>query len=595
MKLIYKFIACLSIVSGISMQAAGQDGMSLGKRGQAPNPYARLDIEATDKGVLVPRLNSAQRNSMQPDASAKGLLVYDTDISVFMYFDGESWQRVTPPETERELQLDGSRLRLMPENSSVQLPKQSLAYLEDENALLFDGTKIPLAGVSADNDPYNEIQKIYLSGNTIHITKAQDSSSLVLPAAATGHQKLSFDPLTNWLSLENGGSVDLSKLDQSDNMDTDPANELQQLRLSQDTLYITQGNYIVLPEAADYQNLSLDDQNILTIENGNSIDLSRFLQEIITPEQLAAQTLSLNGKVLEISRGNSVDFSELLQQNLPPAEPQVLSFSGDSLRLSGGGGAVKALQEETDPVWMAEKSNYATKADLQAAGALTVNWENITNLPPLLDLDYTDDFSGIYGDLTGKPTDGLADNSVPRWDAAAGAFAQGSIWDSGTSVGIGGPQSASYKLFVHGKFGSAGINELSDARLKAKVSQININMDSLSMLRGVRYIWDTIAAGRKMPEGTEIGFIAQEVEAIFPELVHTDEYGYKTVQYSRLAAILLEAVKELNATLAQQQKTIDTMAAAAEAQAGLSARLDTLQAQVSLLEVLIQANAGAGK
>ena len=42
----------------------------------------------------------------------------------------------------------------------------------------------------------------------------------------------------------------------------------------------------------------------------------------------------------------------------------------------------------------------------------------------------------------------------------------------------------------------------------------------------------------------EVGVIAQEIEAVLPELV-TEFHGYKTVLYDRLVALLIEAVKEL--------------------------------------------------
>jgi hypothetical protein len=46
----------------------------------------------------------------------------------------------------------------------------------------------------------------------------------------------------------------------------------------------------------------------------------------------------------------------------------------------------------------------------------------------------------------------------------------------------------------------------------------------------------------------QIGFSAQEVEKLFPEIVKTDANGYKSVDYARLTPVLVEAIKE------QQQK-----------------------------------------
>ena len=45
----------------------------------------------------------------------------------------------------------------------------------------------------------------------------------------------------------------------------------------------------------------------------------------------------------------------------------------------------------------------------------------------------------------------------------------------------------------------------------------------------------------------QIGVVAQDVEAVFPELVASSVDGYKSVDYTKLTAVLIEAVKELKA------------------------------------------------
>lgn len=75
-------------------------------------------------------------------------------------------------------------------------------------------------------------------------------------------------------------------------------------------------------------------------------------------------------------------------------------------------------------------------------------------------------------------------------------------------------------------------------------------------------------------EGTQIGVIAQEVETVFPELVHTDKEGYKSVSYSNLVAPLIEAVKELK----QQNETLNNRVEALEKQQqNLIERLEALE------------------
>ena len=62
---------------------------------------------------------------------------------------------------------------------------------------------------------------------------------------------------------------------------------------------------------------------------------------------------------------------------------------------------------------------------------------------------------------------------------------------------------------------------------------------------------------KNFSEEIQIGVIAQEVEKLFPEMVYTDEEGYKSVDYSRLTPVLIEAVKELSEENRKQQQEID--------------------------------------
>lgn len=54
-----------------------------------------------------------------------------------------------------------------------------------------------------------------------------------------------------------------------------------------------------------------------------------------------------------------------------------------------------------------------------------------------------------------------------------------------------------------------------------------------------------------------IGVIAQDVEKVFPELVTTDEHGYKRVAYHGLIAPLIEAVKELDERVAALERAAE--------------------------------------
>ncbi|MFT6111492.1 MAG: hypothetical protein ACJAXV_000263 [Bacteroidia bacterium] len=79
----------------------------------------------------------------------------------------------------------------------------------------------------------------------------------------------------------------------------------------------------------------------------------------------------------------------------------------------------------------------------------------------------------------------------------------------------------------------------SDRRWKTKIVLITDALDKLHSINGYTYKWKEGA-----DTSTQVGVIAQEIEAVLPEAVKTDENGYKSVDYGKLSALLIEAVKE---------------------------------------------------
>jgi len=74
-------------------------------------------------------------------------------------------------------------------------------------------------------------------------------------------------------------------------------------------------------------------------------------------------------------------------------------------------------------------------------------------------------------------------------------------------------------------------------------------------IRGVNFDWKRNEnIHRNFSEGNQLGVIAQEIEKIIPELVKTDDEGYKLVSYSKLSVVLIEAVKEQQAMIEELQQ-----------------------------------------
>ena len=109
-------------------------------------------------------------------------------------------------------------------------------------------------------------------------------------------------------------------------------------------------------------------------------------------------------------------------------------------------------------------------------------------------------------------------------------------------IGIGTP---GYKLDVGGHIQCVALHETSDLRFKTNIRTLDHALDKVAQLRGVSFDWNQEAesVGAK-PGDHQIGLVAQEVERVIPEVVSTPENGHKSVDYTKLTAVLIEAVKE---------------------------------------------------
>lgn len=70
------------------------NAQNVGVNNPTPHAKALLDLTSTDKGILIPRLTSAQRIAMFPvaDLTAAGMMIYQTDlVNGFYYYDGNNW------------------------------------------------------------------------------------------------------------------------------------------------------------------------------------------------------------------------------------------------------------------------------------------------------------------------------------------------------------------------------------------------------------------------------------------------------------------------------------------------------------------------
>lgn len=180
---------------------------------------------------------------------------------------------------------------------------------------------------------------------------------------------------------------------------------------------------------------------------------------------------------------------------------------------------------------------------------------------------------GVYGQLAGSNNGAAIYGVVPGYGDVntlgqyAGYFL-GNVMVSG-HLGINTIPNTTYDITTNYYIGVAGVTVGSDQRLKDNIKDLSGALTSLSQLKGVTYrlkpreidnanltssttpdtgriqsstqIIDTAKYNRN-----HIGFLAQDVQKIFPELVFTDGDGMLSVDYISLIPVLVESIKEIN-------------------------------------------------
>ena len=134
----------------------------------------------------------------------------------------------------------------------------------------------------------------------------------------------------------------------SQDLDPDPANEIQQLSIDADSIYITQGNAVPIPLDGDksssneLQSLSVSG-NQITISNGNTVSLPNALDPSPTNE---LQNLSIQGNDLSITNGNMVTIPVSLDNDSTNELQDLTLTSGGYLKLSNSQDSV-LIQDNT--------------------------------------------------------------------------------------------------------------------------------------------------------------------------------------------------------------------------------------------------------
>jgi hypothetical protein len=168
------------------------------------------------------------------------------------------------------------------------------------------------------------------------------------------------------------------------------------------------------------------------------------------------------------------------------------------------------------------------------SNAVTLTSGDVTGALGFTPLSSTSGTAISAGYLTGKDAYTNGSDGWFRSNGNAG-------WYSATySVGIYATQAGWVSTYNSAQMMANGFQIASDIRIKDNIVDSKYGLDTVLQLRSVEY-------DRKIDGKHDIGLIAQEVEEIIPEFVHTDPEGMKSVNYPQMVSVLIKAVQELKA------------------------------------------------
>ena len=354
----------------------------------SPDPSAMLDIKSTDKGMLIPRMNTDQREAISNPAA--GLLVYDTDESGFFYYTGTVWQFLSTSNPVFEYNSAADVIRLTDDSTADFVfgapVLDDTGFSNADQRFFFDKSKAAFRAGGVNADQWDEVNvgdfSVAFGRNTIasgegsfalgNRADALGNYSFAAGNRVTAHQDFSL-AMGDDVNANNFGSVAVGN-----NLNADG---LGSVAFGLGNTAHSYMEMVVGSYATDYTPIDPFDFNendrLFTIGNGqdqfNRSDALWILKngdtfingrlsvvdaftfptndgtsgQVITTDGTGNlgwtsltdsdnQTLSLNTNTLELTNGGSVDLSGYLDNT----DDQQLSFTDNSLSLEDGGAAI---------------------------------------------------------------------------------------------------------------------------------------------------------------------------------------------------------------------------------------------------------------
>lgn len=432
MKRFYFILVAVMVLSASSFAQTG--GVSIGKDGLPAHEKAILELVSTNKGLLIPRMTSAERNQIfgsgAVDSSAKGLMVYDTEQSAFFFWDGGAWKTVA-----------SANAKVWPGAPTGTGVLGELAFDAQNHTLyVYSGTAwVKADGSSANNGAY--LSPKWINNGTYLQLGSQDGNPLGLDVTA---KNVKVEPNAVLGLSETTVQSAIEKLQKADGVAVTPTTDISSTNV-QSALVELQSDINTLKVSTGLKAISTDDSTIKgegTLASPlkvNAINSAQIVNGAVTLNKIFSNnefnkvlTTDATGTVIWENRSNFTGTSALPTYDATAAN-KVLTVNGAGTaltwstatsgyqpasatsRLLGSTSATTAISEIVLGTGLSMTGN-----TLNATGG-AVTGQNVTSPNSTITIA-----NGTGAALTGMTLD-LADNAVTSAKILNGAVTYGKI------------------------------------------------------------------------------------------------------------------------------------------------------------------------
>jgi hypothetical protein len=454
----------------------------------SPDPSALLDIESSHKGLLIPRMTSSKRDLIA--SPAKGLMVFVTDDSSFYFYDG-AWRRLTPADDVWSIKGNSGT------DTSVHF-----IGTKDNNPVIFKVNNIPRLQL----DGMGRLQ-LYSPNNNLFIgNKAGENNTTGSLNYFSG----------SWAGeLNHGGNKNhFSGLYSGHGNTGGSENYFSGYRAG----YNNGGG-----EFNHFEGFEAGYASSFTVNNyfsgyragtSNMGSNNHFTGYMAGANNTTGAGNHFSGN--QSGLNNTTGFGN----HFVGTEAGRNNTTGN---LNHFDGAIAGYSTTTG------NNNYFSGRN---AGFNNVTGSNNTLVGYNADV--------LNSNLTNAGAIGYNAKALQ-----SNTFIIGGTGPDAVNVGIGLMSPVS-RLHVNGTItATAPLNVISDAKYKTNITPLQHATSIILQLRGVSYDWRRIDFPEmNFPADNQIGFIAQEVEKLIPQIITTDSQGNKSISYTSVIPLLVEAIKE---------------------------------------------------